>query len=65
MIGREMKIQFTMKTPDVLYYGLQDIEDKDERKELERKLEERWFEYGEYLNVEFDTEKETLIVLEN
>ncbi len=59
-----MKIQFTMKTPDVisdiidceLHYQSQDFKEK-----VEAKLN-KWFEYGEYLHVEYDTDRDTMTV---
>lgn len=37
----------------------------EKRKEKVLELCSKWFEYGEYLRVEVDTEKETCIVEEN
>lgn len=69
-----MKIRVTMKDPDTLYDAIADavqadtadIADEDERtavKEVRgdkaRKVARKWFQYGEYLTVEIDTEAET------
>lgn len=73
-----MKIRITYKDPDALQDCIKDaladltIEGvNDEEMELirEKRQEEiakmcgKWFEWGEYLNVEVDTEKETIKVL--
>ena len=70
-----MKVQIKLKSPDCLYYAAESIvwwnEDDDEdveQTEIEREKFERvakkWIEYGEYLTVEIDTEKESIRVLE-
>lgn len=74
-----MKIEITLKDPDVLYDAIDDaleefnIEGTNEeelesvkkvRKEKIMELCGKWFEYGEYLTVEVDTEKETCVVKE-
>ena len=75
-----MKIKVTMKDPDTMYDAVQDAvkaevtamglpEDEAEslielRTEKERAKMDKWFEYGEYLAVEFDTEGMTATVLE-
>lgn len=55
-----MKIEVTMKTPDALYYALEDVENKEE---IESKLE-KWFRYGEMVTLVYDIEKDTLEVEE-
>ena len=64
-----MKFQVTMKTPYGLDYALDDScgsdDEYDEEKIAARKVAERWFQYGECVTLEIDTEKETCIVLEN
>ena len=59
-----MKIQLTFKTPDVFEYALNHI-DMEDREDIERKITKKFVEYGEYLNVEYDTETETMVVKEN
>ncbi len=75
-----MKIKVTMKDPDTMYGAVQKVvtaevkamglpEDEAEslielRTEKERSKMGKWFEYGEYLSVEFDTETMTATVLE-
>lgn len=75
-----MKIKVTMKDPDTMYNAVQDAvteevkalglpEDETEslielRTEKERAKMDKWFEYGEYLAVEFDTEAMTAAVVE-
>ena len=74
-----MKIKVTMKDPDTMYFavqnavtaevkamGLPDGEAKiliELRTEKERAKMDKWFEFGEYLAVEFDTEIMTATVL--
>lgn len=75
-----MKIKVTMKDPDTMYDCVQDAvkadvaklglpEDEAEsliemKAEKEREKLSKWFEYGEYLSVEFDTEAMTATVLD-
>lgn len=74
-----MKFRVTMKCPDALDDAIRDAvgavgfdglsEDEAElvresRSEAARKLCSRWFEYGEYLTVEVDTEAGTCVVME-
>lgn len=73
-----MKFTITMKDPDGVYESIQDAiaeliidgvsEDeldavREKRGEKIHKLCSRWFEYGEYLRVEVDTEAQTCTVL--
>ena len=58
-----MKIQLTFKTPDVVDYALECIEDEDQRHELESVIE-KFVEYGEYVSIEIDSETKTARVLE-
>lgn len=73
-----MKFTVTMKDPDTLYDAITDavidnlpsIEDEEERsavseikEEKAREVCKKWFEYGEYLTVEIDTEAETATVV--
>jgi hypothetical protein len=73
-----MKIKITMKDPDTMYDTVQEAvtqevkamglpEDEEEslielRTEKEIKKMGKWFEYEEYLAVEFDTEAMTATV---
>lgn len=74
-----MKFRVTMKDPDVLddairealestaFDGMSEKEVelvRDDRAEACRNLCNRWFEYGEYLTVEIDTEAKTCVVVE-
>jgi len=68
-----------MKDTDVLYDGIEEAVDeqlkesglnageqeavKDLRIEAAQEVASKWFEYGEYLTVEIDTEKETIRVV--
>lgn len=57
------KLTVSFKTPDALYYALQDSGmDKDQQEEAEKKLE-KWVKYGECIDVEFDLEAMTATVL--
>ena len=75
-----MIVQVKMKDPDTMYDAVQDAVEKevkamglpkDEADELieirTNKVRDKmgkWFEYGEYLDVEFDTEAMTAKVLD-
>lgn len=75
-----MKIKVTMKDPDTMYDAVQDAvkrevqamglpDDEAEsliemRAEKEREKLAKWFEYGEYLACEFDTDAMTAAVLD-
>lgn len=74
-----MIFQVTLKDPDALYdaidgavdvelasLGLDEEEQqaiRDIRREKISDVAHKWFEYGEYLTVEIDTENKTCIVL--
>ena len=74
-------IIITLKDPDCLYEVIDEAvadcddlpADDDEReaivemrtKKLRKDLTKRWFEYGEYLRVEYDPEAHTLRVMGN
>ena len=75
-----MKFKVTFKDPDALIDCIaqavdeqprEEISDSemaegnDARKERIRDLCGKWFEYGEYLTVEVDTERETCTVVAN
>ena len=75
---KKMKFKVTMKDPDTLYDAIEeavteDIDSslpEDEREALAecriekvRDLASTWFEYGEYLTVEIDTEAKTCVVI--
>jgi radical SAM superfamily enzyme with C-terminal helix-hairpin-helix motif len=74
-----MKFTVSMKDPDTLQDAIEDAvkadmegtPDPDEREALieirtkkAAKVAAKWFEYGEYLRVEIDTEAGTIKVLE-
>jgi hypothetical protein len=75
-----MKIKVTMKDPDTMHDAVQEAVERevkdmnlpeDEAEELiELRCEKvrgkmaKWFEYGEYLAVEFDTDAMTATVLD-
>ena len=65
-----MKIQITMKTPDAVTNALEYTdfsyipeENRDSESERIYKLCKKWFQYGECVTLEVDTEKETCVVL--
>jgi len=57
-----MIVTVSFKTPDVLDYALEGI-DEDEAEEVKAKLA-KWIKYEECLTVEFDTDKMTATVKE-
>jgi hypothetical protein len=66
-----MQIEVTMKTPDALMDAINDalsvVEDEEIRQEKEAALEElckKWFQYGEYVTLIIDTDKQTCTVKE-
>lgn len=72
-----MIFKVTMKDPDVLYDAIcdgldEELKDMDEdeaeavrdiRHEKLQELASKWFEYGEYLTVEIDTDQATIRVV--
>lgn len=73
-----MKFRVTMKDPDCLYDAVNEALDKnmppqltreeweqlkETRAENVRDIAGKWFEYGEYLTVEIDTEAKTCTVV--
>jgi hypothetical protein len=56
-------VKITMKSPDCLYDATDDLSEEDTEKF--NKIYDKWIEYGEYLTIEIDTEKETCIVVPN
>lgn len=69
-----MKITVHMKTPDAVHYAMEaaakrepsqlpDDDERDERLADAKDALDKWFEYGECLTVEFDTEAMTATVL--
>lgn len=58
-----MIIQFKMKTPDITDKILNDanIEDAEDHFNLSENLR-KWFAFGEYLTIDYDTEKDTMTV---
>lgn len=72
-----MIIKLTFKTPDALddavnnaicksgpEYDEQDEEDEEYQREALKKKLSNWIEYGEYVYLEYDTEKKTMTVQE-
>jgi len=57
-----MKVQLTFKTPDVVDEAVKEIESQEEAA-IVNNLACKWIDYGEYITVEIDTEKETCVVL--
>ncbi len=58
-----MKVQITLKSPDCLYHAMYDTDMNEEQREEFLELCKQWFEYGEYLTVEVDTEERTCVVV--
>jgi len=74
-----MKFRVTMKDPDTLHEAIDEALDKTMPPQLTREewegirevrhddvsnITAKWFEYGEYLTVEIDTERNTCVVVE-
>lgn len=75
-----MKFKVTMKDPDTLHDAIDDavraqvkamaLSDKEAERVIELRRDtvgevcSRWFEYGEYLTVEIDTDTGTCVVCE-
>ena len=66
-----MKIQLTFKSPDAIYEALlragisrryPDGDDSETYDEIYEELS-KWVHYGEYLNVEYDTETKQMIII--
>ena len=62
-----MKIQLTFKSPDAISEAIQDAgisrrTQPDEYDEMYEELSE-WTRYGEYLDVEYDTETKQMVIL--
>ncbi len=59
-----MKFTITMKTPDCCSRAIEQLQNQDiDTYEIEKMLK-RWFDWGECVTLEIDTEKETCVVLE-
>ena len=56
-----MKIKLTFKTPDVLDYAIDGM-DEDSQEEV-KELAKKFIEFGEYLTIELDTENSTARVI--
>jgi hypothetical protein len=52
-----------MKTPDALQYAIEDATDDPDARIKMEDLASEWMEYGEYITVEFDTDKKTCVVV--
>lgn len=57
-----MKVQVTFKTPDVLDYVLDDLD--EDNQEILKRLAEKYIKWGELVTLEFDLKNETVKVLE-
>lgn len=62
-----MKFLITLKDPDGLDYAITDAlqHDYNATSDQLKSIAKKWFEYGEYLTVEIDTETKSIKVLEN
>ena len=56
-----MKVQVTFKTPDVLDYVLDDLD--EDKQEILKRLAEKYIKWGELVALEFDLKNETVKVL--
>lgn len=58
-----MKIQIRFKTPDVVRDSLDELDlQEDDRDAVEEKVN-AWFRHGEYVDLEYDTDTDTMTVL--
>ena len=58
-----MKIRISMKTPDAIYHAQADCINDTERQMIEDAAA-KFFEYGEAVTLELDTEAGTCVVIE-
>jgi len=58
-----MIFRLTMKTPDALQCAIEDATDDSDARIKMEDLASEWMEYGEYITVEFDTDKKTCVVV--
>lgn len=58
-----MLFRLTMKTPDALQHAIEDATDDPDARIKMEDLASEWIEYGEYITVEFDTDKKTCVVV--
>ena len=58
-----MLFKLTMKTPDALQYAIEEAFDDPELRSQMEDLASEWMTYGEYITVEFDTDKKTCVVV--
>ena len=58
-----MKVTLTFKQPDVVDDAIQDENLSDEDAQAVRCLCKEYIEYGEYIRIEIDTDKQTAEVL--
>ena len=56
-----MKITLNFKTPDVIDYALEDIEDKFLVEKIKKSLS-KWIKYGECVTLEYDSDDDTIKV---
>jgi hypothetical protein len=55
-------VTVTMKCPDALYQARDELDNEADRKRFDR-IADRFFQYGEYLTVQIDTEQGTCTVV--
>lgn len=58
-----MIIEVTMKTPDALEMAVQGIDDEEQQQDEAREALSKWFRWGEYVDLRFDTEAGTAEVI--
>lgn len=58
-----MRIRLTFKTPDVLDNALKDTEVTDGELQVIKKIMDKYVKWGEYLDVEINTQQGTLKVV--
>ena len=58
-----MRVQITMKSPDACLDAFEGL--TDEQRSKVQTVADKFFEYGEYVTLEIDTETESCTVLKN
>jgi len=59
-----MKIKLNLKTPDLIHYAFTNYDISDEEQEEMKEKMAKWVKYGEKVTIEFDSDKNTMRVLE-
>ena len=62
-----MKFRVTIKDSDMIYHAMEELPEEmtEEQREDAKSLMHEWFEYGEYVDIEFDTETRKATLIKN